>query len=274
MRRLSRDAVRADDVIVMGAARQRWSRFQNRRRAGARARRRYEQQRKTWLRRHRRTWWAVYGAAVLFWLVFWALMRLYPGDQSWSTSALAGGLIATILVLRQSPPVAIASWQAGAYGEEETAKALRPLERDGWIVLHDLVNGNANFDHVVLGHNGVFCLNSKWSSYRLEETDGGRLIGRHEYDDDLTLDVEQTLRRARAEASALSRQVQARCGQKLWVQPVIVWWGPVANGGRLLDGVGVVQGKYLAARLRDQPGRPIRDYDAVVAVLRPGRHKR
>ena len=72
----------------------------------------------------------------------------------------------------------------------------------------------------------------------------------------------------------MSRQVQARCGQKLWVQPVIVWWGPVANGGKLLDGVGVVQGKYLADRLRTQRGQPIRNYEAVVAALRPGRHKR
>ncbi|HEY3548775.1 MAG TPA: nuclease-related domain-containing protein [Propionicimonas sp.] len=258
----------------MGAAPERWSAMRNRRRAGARARRRFQQQRKTWLRRHRRAWWGIYGAAVVVWVMFWALMRLFPGNQSWATAAMAGGLIATIIVMRQSPPVAIANWQAGAYGEEETAKALRPLERDGWVVLHDLVNGTGNFDHVVLGRNGVFCLNSKWSSYRLEETDAGRLIGRHEYDEDLTLDVEHTLRRARAEAGALSRQIQNRCGQKLWVQPVIVWWGPVANGGKLLDGVGVVQGKHLAERLRAQRGRPVPNYDVVLATLRPGRHRR
>lgn len=138
----------------------------------------------------------IYGTAVAFWLVFWVFMRPYPGDKSWATAAMAGGLVTVVVVLRQSPPVAIANWQAGAYGEEAPAKALRPLERDGWVVLHGLANGSGNSDHVVLGRNGMFCLNLKWSSYRLDETDTGRLIGRHECDEDLTLDVEHTLRRA------------------------------------------------------------------------------
>lgn len=128
-------------------------------------------------------WRAVYAVAIAVWVVFWALMRLYPGDQDWATAAFAGALVGGLFALRQSPPAAIANWQAGAFGEEETAKQLRALERDGWVVLHDLANGTTNFDHVVLGPAGVFCLNSKWSSYRLEQTDNGRLIGHHEYDE-------------------------------------------------------------------------------------------
>jgi len=212
--------------------------------------------------------------AVAVWAGFVGLMRLYPGDQSWAGWMVAGALIGLLFTARQSPPVAIATWQAGAFGEEESAKKLRTLEREGWVVLHDLANGATNFDHVVLGPNGVFCLNSKWSSYRLEETDAGRLIGRHEYDDDLTIDVDATLRRARAEAAAVSKQIQDRCGHKLWVRPVVVWWGQVANGGRLIDGVGVVESKNLVDRLRDQKGEPIRDFPTVVAALQPGRHKR
>lgn len=199
-------------------------------------------------------------------------MRLFPGDQSWAAAAFAGALFATFLVLRQRPPVGIASWEEGAFGEEETAKQLRVLEKEGWVVLHDLANGSANFDQVVIGPNGVFCLNSKWSAYRLESGADGRIVARHKYDDDLYQDIHGKVRRAKAEAAALSDRIAQRCGTKLWVQPVIVWWGDVENGGRGVDGVGVVQGKRLAERLRAQKGKPVQRFDEVVACLRPGRH--
>ncbi|RYV49607.1 nuclease-related domain-containing protein [Pengzhenrongella frigida] len=244
----------------------------NRRRAGARARRKYNDLRKAWLQRNRK-WWLLMvvlgiGAGILLtWLV-----NLGPGDQSWAGPAVAGALFATLLLMRQSPPVSIASWQEGAFGEEETAKQLRGLEKEGWVVLHDLANGSKNFDHVVLGPTGVYCLNSKWSGYRLEPGEDGRLVGRHKYDDDIYLSITSVVKRSRGEAAALSEQIEKRCGKRLWVQPVIVWWGDVTNGGRTVDGVGVVQGKVLADRLRAQKGRQVPQFDRVVDVLRPGRH--
>lgn len=243
----------------------------NRGRAGARARRKYARMRREWLRQNRRVWLVAALVGVAVWVAFWWMIDRMPGDQSWLTSAFAGALVASFLTLRQSPPVGIASWEAGAIGEQQTARKLRRLERDGWVVLHDLAAGSANFDHVVIGPNGVFCLNSKWSSYRLEEGPDGQLIARHRYDEELTGNIRGALRRARAEAAALSDRIAERCGTRLWVTPVIVWWGDVANGGRLVDGVGVVHGAHLADRLRSYPGRPVRDFDEVVARLRPGR---
>lgn len=233
--------------------------------------------RRAWLRRNRRRWVYAYLVAGAFWFAFWWLLRLYPGDQSWLAAAFAGVLIGMIAALRQSPPVGIASWEEGAYGEEETAKQLRVLEREGWVVLHDLANGSANFDHVVIGPRGVFCLNSKWSAYRLETGPEGRLVARHKYDEDLYRDIRGDVRRAKAEAAALSERIAQRCGTKVWVQPVIVWWGgwgDAENGGRRVDGVGVVEGKRLVERLRAQSGQPVQRFDDVVACLRPGRHAR
>lgn len=245
-----------------------------RRRAGARARRKYAELRRKWLQRNRKLWLLAAGVAVIVWLIYVWAIDLLPGDHTWLNGAFAGALFATLIAFRQAPPVSIASWQEGAFGEEETAKELRILEKDGWVVLHDLANGSANFDHVVLGPTGVYCLNSKWSGYRLEESDEGRLVGRHRFDDDLYLNIDWNLRAVRGEAAALSKQIESRCGQRIWVQPVIVWWGDVANGGRLVDGVGIVQGKNLASRLRAQKGRPVPQFDQVVAALRPGRHGR
>ena len=246
----------------------------NRRRAGARARRKYADLRRAWLRRNRGLWAVAAVVAVALWALLAWSVGLLPGDHTWVRGALAGALGATLFGFRQSPPVSIASWAEGARGEEETAKQLRALEKEGWVVLHDLVNGSRNFDHVVLGPTGVYCLNSKWSGYRLERTDDGRFVGRHRYDDDIYISIDSILRRARGEAAALREQIEARCGTRLWVQPVIVWWGEVANGGRTVDGVGVVQGKNLADRLRAQTGRPVPQFERVVAVLRPGRHSK
>lgn len=271
---LKEPARRGDDLIVLTRARDEYAAWQRRRRAGARARRKYAELRKAWLRAHRWGWLGATAFAVLLCIGFWVLMRGFPGDQSWATAAFAGSLATTIVMFRRTPPNAIATWEEGAWGEEETAKALRVLEREGWVVLHDLVHGSRNFDHVVLGPTGVYCLNSKWSGYRLESTDDGRLVGRHRYDEEIYRDVSASIRAAKGEASELHKRILARTGHNLWVQPVVVWWGEVANGGRTVDGVGVVQGKNLADRLRAQKGRRIRDREAIVDALTPGRHTR
>lgn len=224
------------------------------------------------MRRHRKLWFVATIIGVAFWAALSLLVSLMPGSQAWISGVIAGVLAGTLIALRQSPPVSIASWEEGAWGEEQTAKRLRTLERDGWIVLHDLANGSKNFDHVVLGPAGVYCLNSKWSGYRLEQREDGRLVGRHKYDDDIYLSIDSVVRRAKAEAAALSQQIERRCGRKVWVQPVVVWWGDVSQGGKTVDGVGIVQGDNLVERLRAQPGRRISDFAQVGAVLRPGRH--
>jgi len=58
----------------------------NRRRAGSWARRKYAQLRRTWLRRNRKLWALATLVGGAIWLVFWWLMRIFPGDQSWPVS--------------------------------------------------------------------------------------------------------------------------------------------------------------------------------------------
>lgn len=254
--------------------RDRLDEHRSRRRAGERARRKYRSLRRAWLRRTRKGWLASALVLIAVWVVAALLFRALPNDQSWMAAFFGGALFGAFIAFRESPPVAIASWQQGAYGEEATARQLRVLQREGWVVLHDLANGTANFDHVVIGPNGVFCLNSKWSAYRLEGDGRGGLVARHRDDPDIYQDVNSKIRRAKAEAAELSERIATRCGTRVWVQPVIVWWGDVENGGRSVDNVGVVQGEFLAARLRAQKGRPVRQFDDVVAALTPGRHRR
>jgi hypothetical protein len=71
----------------------------------------------------------------------------------------------------QPSPDAIA-WRRGAARERRTARLLSPLERHGWVVLHDLPvpGGRANLDHLVIGPGGVFVIDSK--QYRGPATAG------------------------------------------------------------------------------------------------------
>jgi hypothetical protein len=68
-----------------------------------------------------------------------------------------------------------AKWRRGAVGEQRTARLLRPLERRGYIVLHDRALGRssdtANIDHLVIGPTGVIVVDSKhWHKHTMVKT--------------------------------------------------------------------------------------------------------
>lgn len=66
-----------------------------------------------------------------------------------------------------------ALWERGAQGEEAVARALADLP-DGWVALHDLAwpgRQRANLDHVVVGPGGVFVVDAKNWSGRIEVRD-------------------------------------------------------------------------------------------------------
>lgn len=63
-----------------------------------------------------------------------------------------------------------ALWERGAQGEVEVARALEALPEE-WVVLHDLPwpgRPRANLDHVVVGPGGVFVVDAKNWSGRVE----------------------------------------------------------------------------------------------------------
>ena len=71
----------------------------------------------------------------------------------------AVGATVTALLL----PATTVAWRTGATGEERTGELLRPLETQGFRVIHDrLIPGRReNIDHVVVGPPGVFTIETK-----------------------------------------------------------------------------------------------------------------
>src|SRR4029450_11808906 len=92
---------------------------------------------------------------------------------------LLGGFAAIVagLGLRFRPSLDARAWWRGAAGERRTARLLGPLERHGWVVLHDLaVRGNrAHLDHLVIGPGGGFVIDCKQDRGRRQLDPSGRL---------------------------------------------------------------------------------------------------
>lgn len=67
-------------------------------------------------------------------------------------------------------PNHVTAWATGADGEERTAAALEPLVADGFRILHDrrIPGSRANIDHIVIGPPGVFVIETKSFSGKLE----------------------------------------------------------------------------------------------------------
>lgn len=126
-------------------------------------------------------------------------------------------------------------YAAGAAGERAVAAALRPLERQGWTLLHDraLPAGRANLDLLAISPRGTVAVvdAKKWSARLPVTVAGGRLVhGRH--------DVTARLDGLRHEAAVVTQHLGVRA------RAVVVLDGPALHDhlGRaaafvVLDGI-------------------------------------
>ncbi len=191
------------------------------RRPGQFAHERFKARRKAWLHR---VWLAfpaaglvVVGATVLLAAAF------TPSHPGFLICFGLGAATAMLMVLYDSPPHHIERWRAGAEGEQRTARAVRSLVRDGWVLLNDLPRGAANIDHVLIGPAGVFLIESKQLGGAVSVCEDELRVRWLEDPDDGY--VNRTVgRRARATAFELSRQLQTSTGRHPWVQSVVVLW--------------------------------------------------
>jgi hypothetical protein len=148
--------------------------------------------------------------------------------------------------LRFRPGPDAVAWRRGAAGERRTARLLGPLERYGWVVLHDLaVPGNrANIDHLAIGPGGVFVIDSKQYRGRLQLDRSGRLWhGRYPF--------APTLRVVSFEAD---QAAQVLPDPGLAVVPIVAVHGAQVPWGKVVtDGVPVVAARRLPGMLRQLP---------------------
>jgi hypothetical protein len=154
---------------------------------------------------------------------------------------LAGLAVATLggWRLRFRPSEQARAWQRGAAGEQQTARLLGRLGRDGYVVLHDLAmpDSPANLDHLVIGPSGVFLIDSKqWTGQVYQSSDG--LVWHNHYRLDCTLAT------VRWQAETLGHRLG------IPVAPVICVHGAhVQHGGLRAQGVAIVPATLLCLAL-------------------------
>ena len=153
-----------------------------------------------------------------------------------------GGLAVAALVawrLRFRPSEQARSWQRGAQGERHTARLLRRLPRDGFVVFHDLAvpGADANVDHLVIGPTGLFVIDSKqWTGSVNQSADG--LAWHNNYRLDRTLEM------VCWEAETVGRLLGTRAAALLCVHGA-----HVHRGGVNTQGVAIVPAYLLRSAL-------------------------
>ena len=127
---------------------------------------------------------------------------------------------------RESPPAHIENWRTGFEGERRTARALAPLRRDGYVLLHNLPDRRSDrqeykgdIDHVVVCSGGVFLLNSKWLGGEAS-IKGDAVHVQMRDDDDDSYQLSRLASGMRGCAVRLQEDIAQQTGVE-WVQPVV-----------------------------------------------------
>jgi len=194
---------------------------------------------------------------------------------------VTGAVMAGYLTLRESPPQYIENWNTGAEGELRTARALAPLRRAGYVLLHDLPDrqrgsGTAgNLDHVVICTAGVFLLDSKYLGGEAS-IHGDTVHVQRRDDDDESYDRTRLARGMRGCALRLQRDIASRTGVR-FVQAVVVFWNPFPQGVVAGEKVTFLHGERLVAWLQQQPEQmpadAVREVARAIADARPPEHR-
>ena len=165
----------------------------------------------------------------------------YPTIGAIFGLAIAVTILGDLLRSRQR----VTAWRVGAEGEHATADALASLPH-GWVVLHDrrIPGGRANIDHVVVGPQGVFVIETKsWTGKVSIDGDAVRLNGRRQ-------DVVDQVRR---EAEAV-RQILNDANRPMTVWSVIcVHRADLPLFRRRVGGIPLVSSRGLAGALVERP---------------------
>jgi hypothetical protein len=170
-----------------------------------------------------------------------AIAQLLAAQVGLPHSGLVGLAVAALVAwrLRFRPSEQARTWQRGAQGERRTARLLERLTRDGFVVFHDLAvpDSPANVDHLVIGPNGVFVIDSKqWTGSVQQGADG--LAWHNHYRLDRTIDI------VRWEAETIGRLLGTR------THPLLCVHGAhVQHGGLDTQGVAIVAAHLLRSAL-------------------------
>lgn len=139
------------------------------------------------------------------------------------------------------------SWEKGAEGEEIVGKKLAKLSRARWMPLHDRPLGETgrNVDHLVVGHGGVFTINTKNLGGKVVVKGNAFLVN--------GFPNNEHVHAARNEAALVGERLSIAVGERLQVTPVLVVLTPSLDVVRQPEGVVVLGGADVPRWFEEQP---------------------
>jgi hypothetical protein len=142
--------------------------------------------------------------------------------------------------------------QQGLDGEKAVAEYLDLLREEGFRVIHDIPANTFNIDHVLIGPQGVFMIETKTLSKRQGvaslEYDGERIfVGS-------SLLSRNPVSQAKSQAYWLHEKLKNWMGKSLYVQPIVVFpgWDEIQQKSDSAQ-VWVLPPKHLEDRLKSKP---------------------
>jgi hypothetical protein len=233
-------------------------------RAGGYAERRYQRGLKSW-RRHANPRLAMLCGP--FVVVGFAVVLVDRHLLAWAAGAVCGAAVTMWVAFRETPPRYVEQWHDGAEGERKTEKALQPLEKVGWTVVHDIQQRYGNYDHIAVGPSGAYLLETKNLQGSVEISAGvPRLNRRH--DPEANTLVGSIPKQALGAAASVKEDIQRRTGHRLWVQAVVVFWSDFPEQLVETDPCVYIHGSRLEAWLAQRPEQlnPARVHDVAAAI--------
>jgi hypothetical protein len=248
--------------------------------AGGGARSKFDEASGRWRKRVFRRVWPVFVGLAIPVLVSTGLAQ--QRIWIWLSGVVLGALIGVFMTLRESPPAYIENWRTGYEGERRTARALAPLRRRGYSLLHDLPDRRTrekarkgNIDHVVVSAGGVFLLDSKWLGGQVS-INGDTVHVQRRDDEDESYDQHWLACGMRGRALRLQEDIEQLTGVR-FIQAVVVFWNDFEAGLVTGNNVVFVHGDRLVGWLEEQtsetsPETVARITEAIKAV-RPPEHR-
>jgi hypothetical protein len=171
---------------------------------------------------------------------------------AWVAGVVFGVGTGALMAVRESPPAYIENWKLGAEGEQKTEKALMPLERGRWLVVHDIECCRGNYDHIVVSAAGVFLLETK-NLQGIVHIRGGKPYLRRRSDPEADKACSWIRSAALGGAAELKTEIERRTGHRQWVQAIVVLWSEFAEGLHEDEKCAFLHGSRLHEWLSSRP---------------------
>lgn len=173
---------------------------------------------------------------------------------SWSLGLGLGALLTIWSWVRDSPPAHIENWRTGRDAERRTAKALKPLTRVDWAVVHDVASSRGNRDHILIGPGGVFLVDTK--DLGGVATVQGEVVCVERPDNPRgAYPVPNLAKWIRGDAARLSEELGRLTSERVWVNAVVLFWNDFPAVAVETEGVAFIGGHRATSWFEDQPER-------------------